>query len=291
MVDYAFFLGCAVPTRAISYEISARKLAPLLDLNLIDVEEFSCCSPPPIVPSVDFITSLALTTRNLCIAEELGRDILTLCNGCYDSLNTAIEYLKDLELRKKINEILKEIDKEYKGNVKVYHITELLYNLGFNKIKSLVRYPLDGIKVGVFNGCHLLRPKDALHFDDPENPTKFDRIIEATGAQSVYYENKYECCGGTVRGIEDELSLELVRRKMEGLKKAEVDVIVTSCPFCFVQLDRGQIALRNLENKDYNIPVLTITEFLGLAFGFTAEELGIEMRSISADSFLNKINR
>ncbi|MHA1238312.1 MAG: CoB--CoM heterodisulfide reductase iron-sulfur subunit B family protein [Candidatus Odinarchaeia archaeon] len=290
MFEYAFFLGCAVPTRALSYELSARKIAPLIDLKLLDVDEFNCCSPPPVICSIDLLGSLAITARNLCIAEELGRDILTLCNGCFDSLNTAIEYLKNSEVREKVNEVLSEIGKKYTGNVNVYHITQFLYDkVGAKKIERLVTRPMENIKIGVFNGCHLLRPKDAVHFDDPEAPSKFDEIIQSTGAESVYYENKYECCGGTLRGVDDELSLKLVKRKLAALKKANVDAVVTSCPFCFVQLDRGQVALQNKYNQSYEIPVLTVTEFLGLSFGFKPEELGIEMRAVSADKLLKKI--
>lgn len=287
-MKFVFFLGCVTPARAQAYEISARKVLPALGIELADEPQFTCCSPPPMIPSIDYLTSLAIAARNLCVAEETGHDILTLCNGCYESLNTAVHHLKNEETKEKVNAILGKIGYEYKNNVRVKHVSQVLFeDVGIEKLRTAVKQPLP-LRVGTYYGCHLLRPEEVLTFDYSEAPTKLDQIVTALGAESAWYDLKFECCGGPLRGLKDDTSIELARRKLGSLKKAGVDCVAVSCPFCFVQLDRGQIAISDKYGEKYDLPIMTITELMGLALGYDPNELGIPFRAINADSVLKK---
>lgn len=286
---YLFFLGCTAPTRVQGYELSTRKVLPALGVELVDEPLFTCCSPAPIIPSIDFLTSLAITARNLCIAEEAGSDIVTLCNGCYGNLSTVIHQMEREETREKVNRILAEIGYEYKGKVKVKHVTQVLFeDVGIEKIKARVKRPLP-LRIGAYYGCHLIRPEEALTFDYSEVPTKLDQIVTALGAESIWYESKFECCGGTLRGFNDDISVELGRRKLVNLDKANVDCVAVTCPFCFLQFDRGQVAITDRYGEEYNIPIFTITELIGLAMGYDPTDLGIRLKAIDASKILERI--
>ncbi len=163
-MKYAFFLGCLIPAREPNYENSVRKIAPELGIELVEMEGANCCAPFSI-QSVDYTSWLALAARNLCIAEEMGLNILTLCNDCYESLLMTNTILKeDKETRKKVNEILADVGLEFKGKTDVKIFSDVLYeDVGLEKVKNAVKEPFNGLRVAVQPGCHLTKPK-RIHF-------------------------------------------------------------------------------------------------------------------------------
>ena len=197
--EYALFLGCLVPTRAPGTESSMRKIAEKLDVTFHD-RDFLCCPSQAGVRILDQDTWLAIAARNIAMAEQDGLDIVSPCSGCSNSLIEADHILKhDEDKKAKINEILAGIGKEYKGNVKVKHFMNVLYeDVGVEKIKSAVTKPLN-LKVACHYGCHLLRPSDVVQFDDPEHPRSMDDIVEAIGGKAVDYRQKDLCCGSVLR--------------------------------------------------------------------------------------------
>lgn len=289
-MKYALFLGCTIPARAPSYESAFRKVMKELDVDLVDLDGATCCAPIPI-ESMDYETSMAIAAYNICLAEELDLDLITICNGCFQLLSKANAALKGKkELRAKINSILSDVGKEYKGTKSVKNFIQVLYgDLGLEKIKKSISKPLKGLKVAVFYGCHILMPSSILRFDDPINPHLLDDLVELIGAGSVPYMDKMRCCGGLLRGIDDELGRKLARDKLFCASQARADCIITVCPFCFVQLDLGQLEVRRLFNEQYNIPIVFYPELLGLAMGMEPKRLGLHTHKISTDSLLKKI--
>jgi len=191
----------------------------------------TCCCPPPI-QSIDLETSLAVAAYNISLAEEAGLDIITLCSGCFESLAMANEMLKnDEKLKSKINTILSNAEKEYRGNIEVKHLLQVLTkDVGIAQLKQHVSKPLANLKVAAFYGCHALRPSELLKLDDPERPRILENLIEAIGAKNVEYRNKLKCCGGLLRGFSDDLALNLAREKVVNTSKAGADCIATLCP-------------------------------------------------------------
>jgi len=263
-----------------------------LDIDCSDLPGASCCPAPGVFRSFDKPTWLALAGRNIVLSEELGRDVLTICNGCYGSLTDANHELKsDVALKKSTNVHLGKIGKKYNGTVDVRHIVEFLYDeFGPEKIKEMVVKPLD-LKVALHYGCHLVKPSKERNLGSVEQPTFFDELIEATGAESIDYPDKMACCGagGGVRSALPEKSLEMTNHKLSRIRDAGADCIVNACPFCHLQLDSGQAEIREKFALEYNIPVLHYSQLLGLAFGFPIEELGIDLNIITNGEFFEKL--
>jgi heterodisulfide reductase subunit B len=270
--------------------LSARKTLAKLGVELVDLDNFTCCCPPPI-QSINLETSQAVAAYNICLAEEAGLDIVALCNGCFESLAMANAALKkDKKLKAKINKILAEVGKEFKGTIEVKHYLQVLIDdIGVEGIKASVIKPLNTLKVAPFYGCHSLRPSELLEFDDPERPHILEDLIEALGAESVEYRDKLKCCGGLLRGVSDDLALDLAREKLVNTTKAGAECIATLCPFCFVALDIGQLQVKSKFNEVYDIPILHYSELLALALGVAPEELSLRSHRVKTDKVIEKI--
>ena len=290
MTSYALFLGCTIPARQPQYEASARKSLSKLRIELVDLDNMTCCAPPPL-QSIDLETSLSIAAYNVCLAEEAGLNIVTLCTGCFESLAMANTMLKENnKLRAKVNQILSSTGKEFKGGIEVKHYLQVLMDdVGLNHLKKSISKDLSSLKVASFSGCHLLRPSTLLKFDDPERPHIFDDLIEALGPKSIWYQNKLKCCGGLLRGYADDVALAIAREKIVNTTKSGADCIVTLCPFCFLTLDLGQMLIKSKFKEEYNIPVLHYAELLSLALGIDAKELALDFHKIPLDKVLSKI--
>ncbi len=290
MTSYALFLGCTIPARQPNYELSARKSLSKLGIELVDLANMTCCAPPP-VQSIDLETSLAVAAYNICLAEEADLNIITLCSGCFESLAMTNAMLKaDEKLKVRINRILSQAGKEFLGNKEVKHFLQVLTDdVGLKRLKQSVSKPLSNIKVAAFYGCHALRPSELLKLDDPERPAILENLIETLGAKSVEYKNKLKCCGGLLRGISDDLALNLAREKLVNTTKAGADCIATLCPFCFVALDLGQLQIRSKFKEEFNMPVLHYSELLSLALGIDPKELALEAHKVKTDKIISKI--
>ncbi len=292
MNKLSLFLGCIVPNRYPGIEKATKLCLQRLEIDACDLPGASCCPAPGVFKSFDKATWLALASRNIVLSERMERDVLTVCNGCYGSLADAnMELKKDPEIKACTNNCLKEISMEFKGTSEVRHIIEFLYKeFGPEKLKDYITTPLD-LKVALHYGCHLIKPSKDRNLGDTESPVFFDELVEATGAKSVDYTDKMMCCGagGGVRsGYADE-SLEMLEHKLDCICKAGVDCIVNACPFCHLQFDRGQIAVNEKFGTDYSIPVLHYSQLLGLALGFSPDQLGIEQNAVQNIEFLAKI--
>jgi heterodisulfide reductase subunit B len=294
MSKLSFFLGCIAPNRYPGIEAATIRTLEKLGTELVDLEGASCCPAPGVFRSFDKITWLALASRNITLSEEMGLNILTVCNGCFGSLVDANNILKeDPVLKEEVNKILKEIGHEFKGTIEVRHIIEYLSrDVGAEKVKAAVTIPMD-LKVALHYGCHLVKPSKERHLGSVENPRFFDELVEATGATSVDYEDKMACCGagGGARTAVLETSLRMTANKLEHMKAAGVDCIVDACPFCHLQFDVGQTEIKKKFDKAYDIPVLHYSQLLGLAMGFPPNELGINQNLIINEELNKKIER
>ncbi len=280
-MKFAFYLGCVIPAKLPNYELSARKVLEKLGVELVDLEDFICCGFP--FELFNHETWLKMSAYNLALAEKQGLNIVTLCNGCANSLAHANKLLKeDEEKRKEINEFLSKYGLEFKGKIEVKHFIRVLHeDVGLEKIKENIEKELSELKLATHTGCHVVRPSEYMDsFDNPIKPSKLDELVNITKAKNVNYLTKNLCCGNTSRGLNDKVSLELLRRKMKDLSKHEVDALVTICPACYIQYEMGQLELKTKFKEVYNIPVVHYPQILGLAMGMSAKEVGLDMNKI-----------
>ena len=281
---YSFFLGCVIPNRYPMIERSIRDVFEELGANLLDMPGASCCPAPGVFRAFHIPTWLVIAARNISIAEELNANPLTGCNGCYGTLRDAWYDLEhNPEEKKHINELLAKIGGTYKGNLEPKHVIQALYlDMGLDYLKDHIKYKFKNLKVGVHYGCHIVKPSDKRPWEgEYEFPTFLDEIVELTGAKSIPYKDKYMCCGagGAVRTAVKEVAADFTREKLDNMRNAGVDITVNCCPFCHLQLDLGQMEAnsiyKDIIGEPFKIPVIYITQLLGLSMGMDPNRLGL----------------
>ena len=267
-MKYALFLGCTIPARARNYELSARSVAEKLGIEFVDMEKSMCCGFP--IKAADTEESELLAAYNLALAEKEGLDICALCSSCTSALSEASHLLsRDEERRKKINKRLESLGLTYDKGAKVRHFARVLFEeVGAEKIREQFQKDLGGLKVAVHYGCHYLKPSEAHdHFDDVEDPRSIDSLVALTGAEVVDYPGKKRCCGGPILPVDEKLAMSVTKEKLDGISAAGADAICLVCPFCSVMYDGNQKSIETEYNVSYNLPVLYLTQILGLAMG------------------------
>jgi len=286
---YLFFLGCTIPYRVSSYEVAARKVFSKLGIELVEMPDFNCCGLP--VDPASHEMMVALAARNLCLAEQQGLNIITLCTGCATTLRKVNKMLKqDKGLRIQINEYLKPIDMEFQGTVEAKHFVQAFKeDLGFDKIKETIQVPLAGLRVAEHCGCHLLRPSKVMGYDDPEEPSALKGLIELTGAKCLDYADEAECCGYTVIAIDEKVALQLTREKLNHVKAAGAQALVTVCPSCHLMFDMQQSRIERMFSEKLELPVLHYPQLLGLAMGFTPDELAFDELRVNPSKILDAV--
>jgi len=234
---YALFLGCNIPARVDQYDASARAVLRQVGVQLVDIREFNCCGYP--MRNVDQKAFLLSSAVNLALAEKAGLDILALCKCCFGTLKEAEHILEgEGTLQKEVHGLLAQRGLEYTGKIQIKHFLSVLYyDVGLDTLKSNITRQYKDFKIATHYGCHALRPSKITRFDDPVAPSIFDNLVELTGAKSVDWIRKLECCGAPVLGFNDDLSMNLTKKKILSGKKAGADYLCSACPYCHLQFD------------------------------------------------------
>lgn len=272
-----FFAGCMARLKLPQAERSVRLVLTDLGVELRDEPRFTCCPDPVVFRSASRAEWLNLAARNLSL--DSGLPMITLCPGCASSLSEARHILSEggdasTEVDSKLKKMGLKLDLP-----EVSHFLRLLSREDFMKaIGKKVSRRFDGLKVACHYGCHLVRPSDAVAFDDPEKPTSLDRIVSLLGAEPVDYVDKYLCCGRP--SMDETTSMAISQHKLQSMKDAGAELLVVACPFCFEQFDLGQVLLERKKKASFGIPVLYATQLLGLAMGRSADEMGLSLHRV-----------
>jgi heterodisulfide reductase subunit B len=275
MTEFKMFEGCTIGNRIPFIEAASRKVFEKIGIETSQAP-FSCCPDPTGMKSFDNEAWLAIGARNLCLAEAEGKDIISLCNGCTNTLRGVQHQLKHDSLKKdRINKELAKIGKEFKGSIDVRHFVDVLKD-NLDKVKASVSKPLSGLKVAVHPGCHYMRPGEWMESDDVMRPKNLKEIVAAAGATVVDYDEEVLCCGSAVTNAYEDHGMANLKIKMDSIAKVSPDVLVVNCPACFQQFDTRQRDLSKKYEKDYDIPILYITELLALAMGASTDEIGLK---------------
>ncbi|WP_299980595.1 CoB--CoM heterodisulfide reductase iron-sulfur subunit B family protein [Desulfobacula sp.] len=279
MKKFALFIGCNISAKVEQYESSARAVLKKLDIDTADIKEFNCCGYP--MKNTDQTAWMLSSARNIALAENAGKDILTLCKCCFGSLKKANAILKeDNGLKVKINEILGKEDLKYQGTSSISHYLSVLHDdITIDELNKKTIDHYKDLNIATHYGCHALRPSEIMKFDDPASPSLFDNLVKVTGAKSIEWAGKLDCCGAPVLGINDNLSYDLTEKKLGNAKKAGADFICVACPWCHMQFDKIQDQIASKRNSEYNLPSILYTQLLGLRLGIEKEELGIDSQN------------
>ena len=277
LVKYVLYPGCMMPTEQYSYELSIRESLPKLGVELVDVQGFSCCGDP--MKSVNQLMTLYLSARNLARAEKEGLDMFVPCVQCHLSLTECKKTLNNnVTMRDRINTLLSAEDLSYSGTTTFVNTIDLLHDvIGVEAIAKQVKKPLSDIKCATHYGCHLFRPSEVGRPDDAENPQKMEAILEAIGAKPAYYPEKLDCCGAPLLANLPESALTKTGQKLQRIQEQGFDAMVTVCPWCHKMFDSKQQKAGETVAAKLEVPVVYLTQLLGLAFGIDAQKLGLNL--------------
>lgn len=277
MMKLALYPGCMMPTEQYAYEVSMKKVLPAIGVEVVDLQGFSCCGEP--LKSINQMMTLTLSARNIAICEKEGLDILSPCPMCHLALSEARKILgNDEEMRKRVNTKLAEEDLEYSGTSKILHIVDLVHDeVGLDKLKETVKAPLEDLVFATHYGCHLHRPSELGRPVDAEDPQKMERILEVLGAKTKDYAEKLDCCGAPLLPVHPETSLTKTGQKLKSIQEQQFSAMALSCPWCHKMYDSKQKKAGETVGAKLSVPVLYLTQLMGLAMGMESSELGLEL--------------
>jgi heterodisulfide reductase subunit B len=279
-MKYLLFIGCQIPARVPQYESAVRAVLKKIGVELMDERQFNCCGYP--MRDSNEKAFLLSSIRNLALAEKAGLEMLVLCKCCFGSLKKAEDFMKsEGQLQDEIRDVISRERLKYEGNTKINHLLSILYhNIGPETLKRKIERHFKDLRIATHYGCHALRPHTVTQFDDPVAPTIFDELIEATGAVSIDWNNKLECCGSHAMGINNNLSEALTRKKLDSGIQAGADFLCTACPYCQIQFDTVQHLIVSGNGERKSIPSILYPQLLGICMGLDDEILGMNMNMI-----------
>ncbi|MCK4765795.1 MAG: CoB--CoM heterodisulfide reductase iron-sulfur subunit B family protein [Candidatus Aminicenantes bacterium] len=287
----SYYPGCTLKNNAKNFEDSTLCAMKQLGVEVEELSRWNCCGTVYSLATDDLMHHLA-PIRNLIRVKEAGSDsVMTLCAMCYNTLKRADERIKnDPESLERINEFMYLEKTEYKGDVKVLHLLELLRDeVTFEKIAEKVKNPLKNLKVANYYGCFLVRPRGiGLPGEDVENPTIMEKFMSLLGADAVDFPYKTECCGAYQTVDKPEIVAERTNQILTSAQKQGAEVVVVSCPLCAFNLDRRQEETVQLYPEFKNMPVLYFTQLLALALGCGEEALGFDLNYIDPKPVLKE---
>ena len=281
---YAYYPGCSAHSTARDMHESCLAVSKALGIELNEIKGWTCCGASS-AHQTDRELAAALASANLLKAGQMGMDMVVNCAACYNRSKVAnCEIVNSEEMRRSVTDSLGE---PYDGSVAVRHFVEiLLKDVGAAALRKKIVRPLTGLKVAAYYGCYLVRPPEATNFDDPENPTILERLIDVTGAENVEWSGKVDCCGGMQNLTRTEITVRRSAAVIEMAQAAGAQCIAVACPMCQISLDVRQADMEKLLGRKYNMPVIYLTQLLGLALGIAPEKLGFDRLMVSPAAVL-----
>jgi len=288
-MKYAYFPGCSAESTARDLYKSTLAVARSLGIDLIEPQGWSCCGAT-MAHQADHDLSLSLAAANLLKAQSLGMEMVVSCASCYSRMKIANhEITKDAALRKNVSDAM---GLDYDGSVAVRHFMEIiLEDIGTKAFQEALTHSLGGLKVASYYGCLLVRPQEITGFDDPENPVYMDNIIKAMGGECLDWPHKVECCGGSLTLTRSDLVVKLSESIIGMAREAGAECIAVACPMCQINLDMRQEDIFREMGRRYDLPIIYITQLMGLCLGLPAQELGLSKLIVSPEKITSAVKR
>jgi heterodisulfide reductase subunit B2 len=275
----SYYPGCSLEGTAKSYDVSVQRICRALGVELEEVSDWACCGSSPAL-KMNRLLSTSLAAHNLAlIGRQRLSEAVAPCPFCFRRLKSAQEELNtNPQLKRKVEET---IEAEVDTNVQVRSLLEFIrHSVGLDAIAGQVKRPLEGLKLVPYYGCYVVKPPSVTQFDDPENPTSLDDLLRSAGAEVLDWDFKAECCGAGLSLSKTEKVCELSGRLIREATERGADAMVVVCQLCQANLDIRQSEIGTAHNRDYQLPIIYFTQALGLAFGFSAQDLGLGQHMI-----------
>ncbi|MCK4908562.1 MAG: CoB--CoM heterodisulfide reductase iron-sulfur subunit B family protein [Planctomycetes bacterium] len=272
-MKYAYYPGCSLHSTGAEFDVSFKAVSGKLGIELEEVPGWVCCGTSPAHASSHLLAT-ALPIKNLALAEYAqAKEVAVPCAACYSRFKSA---LYDIDQDEKLKEDVKEvIGSSFQGKVKVLHPLEIFAGLPVAELKDKVKEKPVNTKVVCYYGCLLTRPPKVMQFDNVEYPMTMDQVLENVGYEVLDWSYKTDCCGATFALTETDAVLRLCEKILKDAQEVGANAIAVACPLCHANLDTRQSDINAKYNTQYNIPIYYFTQLMGLAFGFTPKELGV----------------
>jgi succinate dehydrogenase / fumarate reductase cytochrome b subunit len=274
----AYWPGCV--SRGFTPELhgSMAKVAPLLDIELVELNRGNCCGAGVIAEHNQELAD-TLNARTFALAQQTdGVIMMNICSTCQGSQSECQQRLDaNSEYRNRINDTLRSDGLRYeKGVVNKNFLWVLVEDIGLDQLKTMVKRPLQDLKVGPFYGCYIVRPRDRLGIgSDAPRDRYLQQLIEALGGTVIDYAGAYKCCGFPIITMNKDASLKQAGTHLGDALDADADCLVTPCPLCHLNLDLQQPLAERVVGRDLGLPVLHLPQLVGLALGLDPKELGM----------------
>ena len=276
----AYWPGCV--SRGFTPELhgSMELTAKALDIELVTLDRANCCGAGVIAEHNQELAD-TLNARTFALAQDTGLAMMNICSTCQGAQSECQERLDaDWAYRAHINETLSgeglAYTKDKDGFTNKNFLWLLVEDVGLETLKSKVKRPLEGLRVGPFYGCYVIRPKQRLGYDDhPDRDLYLERVIETLGGEVVEYDGARRCCGFPVITMNRETSLKQAGTHVGDAIDAGADCLVTPCPLCHLNLDMQQPEAAKVVGRDLGLAVLHLPQLVGLALGYSPKELGM----------------
>lgn len=268
-----FYPGCSIEGGSVEYKESCRALAKAFDIELEAVPDWNCCGASA-AHNFNKELSLALPARILSLAEKAGMtDLLVPCAACYSRLAlTQHELLKDETLR---NKIIEATGLDFKGTCNIMNVVQWIEKFIIPQLAEKVTKPFEH-KVACYYGCLLVRPHKILKFDRPEDPQTMDVVMKQIGASPIEWAFKTECCGAGFSVSKTDVVANLSGKIIDDAASRNAEAIIVACPMCHSNLDMRRPVINKYLGKNIDVPVIYITQAIGLAVGLSEKELGLQ---------------
>lgn len=270
----SYYPGCSLEGTARPYDVSVRHVCRSLGVELQESQDWSCCGASPAL-KMNSLLSTALSARNLALIEKTDiTDVVAPCPFCFRRLKSANEDIRtDPELKRRTQEV---IEAEIVGKLTIHNLLGFIRRqVGLEAIMSKVKTPLTGLKLIPYYGCYVVKPPTVAQFDNPESPTSLDEVMAALGADVLDWDFKTECCGAGLALSKTQKVIELSGRLLKEAAWRGAEMIVVVCQLCQANLDMRQGDISSKQNTKYEIPIVYFTQLIGLAFGLSPSELGL----------------
>jgi succinate dehydrogenase / fumarate reductase cytochrome b subunit len=286
----AYWPGCV--SRGFTPELhgSMAAVAPLLDIELIELDRANCCGAGVIAEHNQELAD-TLNARTFAMAQQTDGDLMmNICSTCQGAQSECQERLdSSAEYRTQINATLASEGLHYEAGVTNKNFLWLLVEeIGLDTLARKVRKPLTNLRVGPFYGCYIIRPAERIGIDE-EHPrhTYLEQVIETLGGTVIDYAGSHKCCGFPIITMNKTASLKQAGRHLGDAVDAEADCVVTPCPLCHLNLDLQQPIAEAVVGRELKMPVLHLPQLVGLALGLEPKQLGFARHIVKPSSVID----